>query len=58
MKWAGYRSHLAKKKAIIVVAYALIVIISLGHLTDGIRSGEIKPVAAGVGLGNYGVASD
>ena len=27
MKWGGYRSQIAKKKAIIVVAHALIVII-------------------------------
>jgi transposase len=27
MKWGGYRSHLAKKKAIIVVAHAILVII-------------------------------
>ena len=27
MKWGGYRSQLAKKKAIIVVAHALVVII-------------------------------
>ncbi len=32
MKWGGYRSQLAKKKAIIVVAHALIVIISLDYL--------------------------
>jgi transposase len=27
MKWGGYRSQLAKKKAIIVVAHALLVIV-------------------------------
>jgi transposase len=27
MKWGGYRSHLAKKKAIVVVAHALLVIV-------------------------------
>jgi len=32
MKWGGYRSQTAKKKAIIVVAHALVVIISLGDL--------------------------
>ncbi len=32
MKWGGYRSQLAKKKAIVVVAHALVVIISLGDL--------------------------
>ena len=32
MKWGGCRSQLAKKKAIIVVAHALIVIISLDYL--------------------------
>ena len=31
MKWGGYRSATAKKKAIIVVAHALAVIISLAH---------------------------
>ena len=35
MKWGGYRSQTAKKKAIIVVAHALVVIISLGHLRTG-----------------------
>jgi transposase len=32
MKWGGYRSPAAKKKAVIVVAHALIVIISLDYL--------------------------
>jgi transposase len=39
MKWGGYRSQIAKKKAIIVVAHALIVIISLGHLGGGAGQG-------------------
>jgi hypothetical protein len=38
MKWGGYRSPIAKKKAIIVVAHALIVIISLGDLGAGLAS--------------------
>jgi transposase len=32
MKWGGYRSRVAKKKAIIVVAHAMLVIISLAYL--------------------------
>jgi transposase len=32
MKWGGYRSPTAKKKAIIVVAHAILVIISLAYL--------------------------
>jgi transposase len=36
MKWGGYRSQTAKKKAIIVVAHALLVIISPGDLAGGI----------------------
>jgi transposase len=32
MKWGGYRSPVAKKKAIIVVAHAMLVIISLAYL--------------------------
>jgi len=36
MKWGGYRSQLAKKKAIMVVAHALLVIISLGDLGAGL----------------------
>ena len=35
MKWGGYRSPVAKKKAIIVVARAILVIISLGDLAIG-----------------------
>jgi hypothetical protein len=35
MKNGGYRSTTAKKKAIVVVAHAMIVIISLGHLAGG-----------------------
>ena len=35
MKWGGYRSPVAKKKAIIVVAHAMLVIISLGYLAGG-----------------------
>jgi hypothetical protein len=32
MKWGGYRSQIAKKKAIVVVAHTLVVIISLDYL--------------------------
>jgi hypothetical protein len=38
MKWGGYRSATTKKKAIVVVAHAMIVIISLGHLMGGTGS--------------------
>ena len=31
MKWGGYRNQAAKKKAIVVVAHALVIIISLAH---------------------------
>ena len=45
MKWGGYRSQAAKKKAIIVVAHALIVIISLGDLGWDWATRGNKPVA-------------
>jgi hypothetical protein len=38
MKWGGYRSPVAKKQAIVVVAHALVVIISLGDLWGGTGS--------------------
>jgi hypothetical protein len=41
MKWGGYRSPTAKKKAIIVVAHAILVIISLDVLATGTPYDEL-----------------